>query len=65
MAEMFGVVASGISVVSLAFQVADSIKKLKDFCDLVKGALEDICLTLNEIEAMTAVLGDIDKSIKS
>jgi hypothetical protein len=51
-------------VVSLAFQVADSIKKLKDFCDFVKDAPEEIRLTLDEIEAMALVLGDIDKSVQ-
>lgn len=64
MAEMLGAVASGMSVVSLAFQVADSIKKLKDFCDLVKDAPEEIRFALEEIEAMTLVLGDIDESVQ-
>lgn len=64
MAEMLGVVASGISVMSLAFQVADSIKKLKDFCDFVKDAPEEIRLTLDEMEAMTLVLEDIDESVQ-
>jgi hypothetical protein len=65
MAEVLGVVASGMSVMSLAFQVADSVKKLKDFCDFVKDAPEEIRLTLDEIEAMTLVLGDIDESVQA
>jgi hypothetical protein len=65
MAEVLGVVASGMSVMSLGFQVADSIKKLKDFCDFVKDAPEEIRLTLDEIEAMALVLRDIDESVQA
>jgi hypothetical protein len=38
MAEVFGVVSGDLGVVSLAIQIADSIKQLKDFYDLVKEA---------------------------
>lgn len=64
MAEVFGVVASGMGVVSLAFQVADSVKKLKDFYGLMKDAPEDIHLALDEVEVLSIVLEDIDRDIQ-
>lgn len=60
MAEVFGAVASGAGLVSLAIQLLDSAKKLKGFCDTVKNAprilldlsfdLETMSLTLRELE---------------
>jgi hypothetical protein len=34
MAEVLGVVASGISVASLAIQIFDSVQKIQEFCRL-------------------------------
>lgn len=47
MAEVLGVVASGISVASFAIQLADSIKKLEKFVDNVRDAPEDIKYTIH------------------
>jgi hypothetical protein len=62
MAEAFGVISGGLSVVSLAIQIADSIKRLKDFCDLVKEAPDEVCLALDEVEVLSLVLQDIEHS---
>lgn len=64
MAEVLGVAASGISVVSLAIQVAESIKKLRDFCDLMKAAPEEIRLALDEVETLSMIMEDIDREIQ-
>lgn len=62
MAEALGFVASGAGVVSLAFTLAESIKKLNDFCDAVKDAPEEIRLTIDEIEILSLLLEDIDQT---
>lgn len=64
MAEVLGIVAGGLGIVSVAIQVADSIKKLRDFCDLIKEAPADVRLTLDELEALSDVLQDIEHSIR-
>jgi hypothetical protein len=63
MAEAFGVISGGLSVVSLAIQIADSIKRLKDFCDLVKEAPDEVRLALDEVEVLSLVLQDIEHSM--
>jgi hypothetical protein len=64
MAEVLGVVASGMSVVSLAIQVAESINKLKAFYSLVQSAPTDIILLLDELETLSLILEDVDSSIR-
>jgi hypothetical protein len=60
MAEVFGVISGGLSVVSVVVQLADSIKKLRDFCDLVKEAPDEIRLVLDEVEALSYFLQEIE-----
>lgn len=64
MAEVLGVVASGISVASFAIQLADSIKKLKDFVDDVRDAPEDIKYTIHELDTLNLQLADIEKELQ-
>lgn len=64
MAELLGAAASGMSVVSLAIQVAESIKKLKDFHDLMKAAPEEIRLAIDEIETLSFILADVDRDMQ-
>lgn len=64
MAEVLGVVASGMSVVSLAIQVAESINKLKAFYSLVQSAPTEILLLLDELETLSLILEDIDSSTR-
>lgn len=63
MAEVFGVVSGDLGVVSLVIQIADSIKQLKDFCDLVKEAPDEVRLALGEVEVLSLVLQDIEQSM--
>ena len=44
MAELVGVVASGISIATLAAQIASSIVKLKSYWNELQDAPEDIWL---------------------
>jgi hypothetical protein len=53
MAEILGVVASGMGVASLAMQVASSVK---DFCDLVKDTPSNICDTLDDTKFFPSLL---------
>jgi hypothetical protein len=64
MAEVLAVIASGMSVVSLAIQVAENISKLKGFYDLMQNAPEDVQLALDEVEVLSLILEDIDRSLQ-
>lgn len=64
MAELLSVFASGMSVVSLAIQVAESIQKLKAFHSLIRNAPIEIAFLLDEIEGLSLLLEDIDGSIQ-
>jgi hypothetical protein len=56
MAEILGVVASGISVAQIAGQVASSIIKLKDYWNQISDAPTDINRLLREIESLNFIL---------
>jgi hypothetical protein len=62
MAELLGVVASGISIASIAIQVSDSVFKLKEFWDTVKSAPEDIKNLIDEIQTLSLILSDVGNS---
>jgi len=47
MAEALGVIASGISVVSLAIQIAECVQKLRNFCSLMRDAPRDVLMVNN------------------
>jgi hypothetical protein len=64
MADPLSAIASGMSVVSLAIQVAENIKKLKDFCDLMKAAPEEIRLAIDEVETLSLIMEDIDRDMQ-
>ena len=61
MAEVLGVVASAISISTLAVQILDSVTKLKSYWDQVREAPEDIKLLLEEIGDLQLVLSEIDE----
>lgn len=63
MAEAFGVVSGGLGILSVAIQIASSLKTLKDFLDLAKETPEEIRLALNELEVLSLVLQDIEQSV--
>lgn len=59
MAEIVGVVASGINIASLVAQIANSVTKLKSYWDELKEVPEDIGLLIEEIEDLYLLLYDI------
>ena len=61
MAELVGVVASGISIATLAAQVANSVIQLKRYWSELKEAPEDICLLIEEVEDIQLVLSTIEE----
>jgi hypothetical protein len=62
MAETLGVVSSGMAVVSLAIQLAENIKKLKDFCQAVREAPDNLLRVIDELETLSSVLEGVDRS---
>ena len=59
MAEAIGVVASGISIVQLAGQVAASIDKLKGYWKQVKQAPSDIEHLMCDIDSLSLIVAHI------
>lgn len=60
MAEIFGLVAGGVSIGALAWQIASSVVKLKSFLDQVRDLPEDIALLVDEIDDLYSLLSDIE-----
>jgi predicted metal-binding protein len=54
MAEVFGVAAGAIGVVSLSIQLAESLQKVKRFYGAVKNAPPQVEELVEEIEIMQA-----------
>ena len=61
MAEVLGVVASGISIGSLAIQLFDSLQKIHRFWKLVDGAPKEIEDMIEELQVLGSVLNDLMK----
>ena len=51
--------ASAMAVVSLAFQLADTAKRLCDFWSSIKDAPEDIRTIIADLELLTSVLAEM------
>ncbi|PVH75271.1 hypothetical protein DL98DRAFT_593269 [Cadophora sp. DSE1049] len=64
MAETLGAVASGFAVVSLAIQVTETIHKLKSFYSLMQSAPADILFAIEELETLSGILEDVDRSVQ-
>ena len=64
MAAILGVVSSGMAVVSLAIQVAESIQKVRSFCSFIQSAPDDILLAIEELEILSVVLEHVDRSLQ-
>jgi hypothetical protein len=60
MAEVFGLIASGVSIGALAGQIASSVVKLKSYLDQVRDAPEDITILIDEINDLHFLLSDIE-----
>ena len=61
MAELVGVISSGIGIATLAAQITDSVIKLKSYWDQLKDASEDLQLLIEEIEDLNLLLSEIEK----
>jgi hypothetical protein len=63
MAEILGVVASGISVASLTVQIFDSIQRIREFCRtrLVRDALKDPEYIVGDLSIMNGLLPQVDR----
>jgi hypothetical protein len=59
MAELIGVVASGIAVATLAAQVVDNVRKLKAFWDSWEEAPKDLRCLADDIETLSAIVAVI------
>lgn len=60
MAEVLGLVASGVSIGALAGQIASNIVKLKSYLDQIRDAPEDVAILIHEIEDVHSLLSDIE-----
>ena len=60
MAEVIGVVASGVSIGTLATGIASSIVKLKSYWDQVQDAPENVHDLIEELEVLSYLLADIE-----
>lgn len=60
MAEVVGVVGSGIAIATLAAQIASSVVKLKSYLDQIRDAPEDISVLIDEIEDVHFLLSDLE-----
>ena len=62
MAEVIGVVASGIAVSQLAIQIVSNVKQILEFWSTVKGAPEDVQTLLEELDLLGNLLSEIDEA---
>ena len=60
MAEVLGVIASCISIGSLAIQIVGSIQQLLDFWSAIKDAPENVQYLLQEIDLLGHLLSEIN-----
>jgi hypothetical protein len=65
MAEVIGVVASGISIAQLAGQVTACTLKLKAYWDEIKEAPTEIKYLVREIDALSLILSQIEDGYTS
>jgi hypothetical protein len=59
MAELLGVVASGMSVASLAIQIVENLNKVIRFCESIKEAPTDIQRILLELQILSNIMSAI------
>lgn len=64
MAEIFGVVASGVGIAGVAAQAVDGIRKLQTFCNDVRDAPEEIKYMTNELEILLSTIAGIETQIQ-
>ncbi|KAG9526791.1 hypothetical protein KCV07_g253, partial [Aureobasidium melanogenum] len=64
MAEVFGVVASGIGIAGVAAQAIDGIRKLQAFCNDIRDAPEEIKYLTTELEILLGTIANIETQIQ-
>ena len=62
MAEVLGVVASGISIGSLAIQLVDSVQQILDIWSSIKGAPENVQDLLEELRILGELLSELTEN---
>ena len=60
MAELVGVIASGISIGTLVAQITSSLIKLKSYWDQLPDAPRDIKDLIDELELITSLIADME-----
>ncbi|KAK5138134.1 hypothetical protein LTR08_004829 [Meristemomyces frigidus] len=65
MAEILGIFSAAVGVASFALDLAESIKKLKDFCTRVADAPKSLHETITEMEVLGDMLGYLDPTLDS
>ncbi|KAI0148396.1 hypothetical protein GGR57DRAFT_515374 [Xylariaceae sp. FL1272] len=60
--EGLSVAASGIAVVSVAFQLLEECIKLRDFWESVRDAPEEVGIIFDDLKILSALLEDIDRN---
>ena len=62
--DPFSAAASGMTVVSLAFQLGQSIKQLHDFWDLIGEAPDDIHAIQEDLGLLSSVLAEMANEVQ-
>ncbi|KAH9215611.1 hypothetical protein DL95DRAFT_298482 [Leptodontidium sp. 2 PMI_412] len=65
MTDILSVVASGISVASLAIQIADSLNKVISFCESIREAPADVQQLILQLHILTNIVSVIRNMIES
>ncbi|KAK4548262.1 hypothetical protein LTR36_010132 [Oleoguttula mirabilis] len=63
MAEILGAVSSAVGIASSALELAESIKKFKNFCVRVAHAPKNLQRTLREIEVLSSLLTRLSSTL--
>lgn len=64
MAEVFGVVASGIGIAGVTVQALDAVQKLQSFCNDVRNAPAEIKNFAKELTVLLSTIASIEAQIK-
>ena len=62
MAEVLGVIASGVSIGSITIQIVGSVQQILDFWSSIKDAPTDIQDLLEELQILANLLSEVDSS---
>lgn len=60
MAEVLGIIASGVSIASIAIQIVGSVQQILDFWSSIRDAPTDIQDLLEEVQLLASLLLELD-----